>query len=254
MAPLAVLGLAGLSLAAYALVGDKAKDGADSGRGGFVLGSFVRRWFYWVIRPFEAFFARLLPSPTAFNVLGAALGALSGCLFAFGMTAPAGWCVLACGLADVLDGRIARAHGVASERGAFLDSTLDRFAEVGAFAGLAVLFLDVPWLTATASLGLGGSLLVSYSRARGESLGVVCKKGVMQRAERILLLGLGAVFDPMATSITTWQSNSLLAAAVVLIAAGTMGTAAYRTVWIANRLPARNASGLRTLRRQDSNL
>ena len=96
----------------------------------------------------------------------------------------------------VLDGRLARARGLASQRGAFLDSTLDRFAEVGVFVGLAVLYMEsVPELAVVVA-ALGGSLLVSYTRARGESLGVTARVGVMQRAERLLLVGLGAVLDP----------------------------------------------------------
>jgi CDP-diacylglycerol--glycerol-3-phosphate 3-phosphatidyltransferase len=84
--------------------------------------------------------------------------------------------------------------------------------------------------------GLGGSLLVSYARARGESVGVVCKVGVMQRAERLLAIGLGGVLDPAVTAAAGWSEGSLLLALLALVAAGTVGTAAYRTVWIARRL------------------
>ena len=136
----------------------------------------------------------------------------------------------------MLDGRIARARGLADERGAFLDSTLDRFAEVGAFVGLAVHFRDAPVALAIVVTALGGSLLVSYARARGESLGVLCKVGVMQRAERLLLVGFGGVLDPAVTEWTGWMPGTLLIALLALVAVGTVGTAVYRTVWIAKRL------------------
>jgi CDP-diacylglycerol--glycerol-3-phosphate 3-phosphatidyltransferase len=84
--------------------------------------------------------------------------------------------------------------------------------------------------------GLGGSLLVSYARARGESVGVVCKVGVMQRAERLLLIGFGGILDPMVTGGAGWNEGTLLLALLVLVAVGTIGTAVYRTVWIAERL------------------
>jgi CDP-diacylglycerol--glycerol-3-phosphate 3-phosphatidyltransferase len=83
---------------------------------------------------------------------------------------------------------------------------------------------------------LGGSLLVSYARARGESVGVVCKLGVMQRAERLLAIGLGGILDPAVTAAAGWEQGTLLFALLLLVAVGTVGTAAYRTAWIARRL------------------
>ena len=85
---------------------------------------------------------------------------------------------------------------------------------------------------------------MSYTRARGESLGVVCKLGVMQRAERLILLGLGGILDPAASAAwggTPWADGAggaLLLVVLALIALGTVGTAVFRTVWIARRLPA----------------
>jgi CDP-diacylglycerol--glycerol-3-phosphate 3-phosphatidyltransferase len=205
-------------------------------RGSFVLGGFVRSWFYWFIGPVERLSLALRLSPTAFNLLGVAFGVASGVAFAAGHLGLGGWAVLLGGAADVLDGRIARAQGVEGPRGAFLDSTLDRFAEVGAFVGLAVYFqASTPALVVVAA-GLGGSLLVSYARARGESVGVVCKVGVMQRAERLLLIGFGGILDPMVAAGSGWNEGTLLLALLVLVAVGTIGTAVYRTIWIAGRL------------------
>jgi CDP-diacylglycerol--glycerol-3-phosphate 3-phosphatidyltransferase len=125
---------------------------------------------------------------------------------------------------------------MANDRGAFLDSTLDRFAEVGALVGLAVLFRGDPWAVAAVGSALGGSLLVSYARARGESVGIVCKVGIMQRAERLLLVGFGGILDPTVTAWMGWAPGALLLGVVALVAVGTVGTAVYRTVWIAARL------------------
>jgi CDP-diacylglycerol--glycerol-3-phosphate 3-phosphatidyltransferase len=210
----------------------------SSARGSFVLGSFVRDWFYWFIRPLERLFLALGLGPTFFNILGALFGILAGWYFAGGAMVAGGWAVFAGGAADVLDGRIARARGIANRRGAFLDSTLDRYAEVGAFVGLAVWFRgDVTWLLA-AVIALGGSLLVSYTRARGESVGVVCKVGVLQRAERLLLLGFGGLFDPsLSAALGRATPGALLGPVLALIAVGTLGTSIYRVVWIARRLP-----------------
>lgn len=228
-----------LTMVAYGLRrrGSGGGPGEAADRGSFVLGSFVRSWFYWFIGPAERLALRAGLHPTFFNLLGVAFGIAGGVAFALGATVAGGWGVLLGGAADVFDGRIARARGIASPRGAFLDSTLDRFAEVAVFAGLAVHFHDNPLLALTVALGLGGSLLVSYSRARGESQGVVCKYGVMQRAERLLLLGFAGLLDSALAGWTSVGPGTYLAGALVIIAVGTLATAVFRTVWIAARLP-----------------
>ena len=234
---LSILGLALVTMPVYAVVARGRTDPHEvSDRGGFVLGGFVRSWFYWFVGPVEKAALSLSLSPTTFNVLGVLCGIAAGVLFATGHTNPGGWLVLAGGAADVLDGRVARARGLANETGAFLDSTLDRFAEVGAFVGLAVMYRASAVELAVVVTALGGSLLVSYARARGEGLGVVAKVGVMQRAERLLLVGFGGILDPAVTSWASWPAGSLLLALLALVAVGTVATALYRTVWIARRL------------------
>jgi CDP-diacylglycerol--glycerol-3-phosphate 3-phosphatidyltransferase len=233
----AVLAVAILTMPVYAAVARTRHDPHEiSDRGGFVLGGFLRSWFYWFVWPVERTALAVGLSPTSFNVAGVLFGAAAGYAFASGSINLGGWFVLLGGIADVLDGRIARARGMANHTGAFLDSTLDRFAEVGAFVGLAVLFRGSAGAEAIVTTALGGSLLVSYARARGESLGVVAKVGIMQRAERLLLVGFGGIFDPAVTAWRGWPEGSLLLALLGLVAIGTVGTAIYRTVWIARRL------------------
>ncbi len=103
------------------------------------------------------------------------------------------------------------------------------------FIGLASYFgkgTDVLFVVAA----LGGSLLVSYTRARGESLGVTCKAGLLQRAERLLLLGFGAILDPALSGGLGREPGFVLRIIVIVIAVGTIGTSVYRTVWIARQL------------------
>lgn len=234
---LAALATAVASMPVYALVARTRHDPHDvADRGGFVLGGFVRSWFYWFVWPVERTALALRLSPTAFNLAGVLCGVAAGVAFATGRLNLGGWLVLFGGIADVLDGRVARARSMAGSAGAFLDSTLDRFAEVGAFVGLVVLFREDALEVAVVATALGGSLLVSYARARGESLGVVAKVGVMQRAERLLLVGFGAILDPAVTAWRGWASGTLLITLLALVAVGTMGTAVYRTVWVARRL------------------
>jgi phosphatidylglycerophosphate synthase len=233
-----VLGLAFASMPVYALVGARNPDTLESSsRGKFVLGGFLRSWFYWVVHPVVAGSVAIGLTPTFFNLLGVAFGVAGGVAFALGSPALGGWGILLGGAADAIDGRIARAQGVAGPRGAFLDATLDRFAEFGVFVGLALWFRFDPVALALVVVGLGGSLTVSYARARGEVEGVLCTAGVMQRAERLLALGLGGLLDPViAPRIGDGGPGGFLFWAVALVAVGTLGTAVYRTVWIAGRL------------------
>jgi phosphatidylglycerophosphate synthase len=234
-----VLALALLSMPVYAVVGARKEDTLESSsRGKFVLGGFLRSWFYWVVHPVVAGSVALGLSPTFFNLLGVAFGVAGGAAFATGHLALGGWGVILGGAADAVDGRIARAQGVAGPRGAFLDATLDRFAEFGAFVGLGLWFRDDPLALGLVMAALGASLTVSYARARGEVEGVLCTAGVMQRAERLLALGLGGLLDPViAPRIGDGEPGGFLFWAVALVALGTVATAIYRTVWIAQRLP-----------------
>lgn len=235
---LSILGVAVLSMPLYAM--GRARRGRDphevADRGSFVLGSFARDWFFWFQGPVQRMALALGLRPLFFNLLGVFFGVLAGFFFATGHLTLAGWSILLGGWADVLDGRVARALGVADERGAFLDSTLDRFAEFGAFVGLAVLFKDSDLALVFVVTALGGSLLVSYARARGESVGVVCKLGVMQRAERLLIVAFGAILDPATAAWLGRDPGTLLIPALALVAVGTVGTAVFRTWWIAARL------------------
>lgn len=233
-----IVGLALATMAVFALSGaSRAVDALESTtRGKFVLGSFVRRWFFWFVRPVERASLLLGLSPLFYNLLGFAFGAAAGWLFASGRFATAGWAVLLSGVADALDGRVARARGLAGPRGAFLDSTIDRFAEVAAFVGLAVAFRPSGAALAVVAAALGGSLLVSYTRARGESQGVLCTAGVMQRAERLLLIGFGAILDGTGSALLGRDPGTVLLAVLAVTAVGTVATAVFRTVWIARRL------------------
>src|SRR5690606_36104789 len=113
---------------------------------------------------------------------------------------------------------------------------LDRFSETFAFAGVAMFFVRWPLALLAAVLALGGSMLVSYARARGEALGVSCKEGLMQRAERLVLLALASLFDGVATSAAGWSPGGLLFGVVAVIAVGSLWTAAYRTAYISREL------------------
>jgi len=218
----------------YVRDADVARRGAS-----VLLGYWVRDWLMWAIGPVERMVIRAGISPDVFNYLGVFFGACAGVAFAVGEMSAAGWLVLLGGLADIFDGRIARARGLANNYGAFMDSTLDRFAEVFAFVGVAWFLADTRAGAAITLLAISASLLVSYTRARGEAVGVTGAGGVMQRAERLVVLALAGLFDSTAASRFGWAPGTLLFYAVTLIAVGALGTAVYRTATIARSLRGR---------------
>jgi len=98
---------------------------------------------------------------------------------------------------DTLDGAVARVRDEVTEFGAFLDSTLDRYVEVAYFGALIWLFLERDDAAGVilSFVVLSGSIMVSYTRARAEGLGLYGKVGVLQRPERLILLGIALIFS-----------------------------------------------------------
>lgn len=239
----AALGLAVLSLIVFAATG--ARRDADAVRRGsrFLLGAgdFLVHWFLWVVSPLDRVAAALRLTPDFFNFGGLLFGLASGVAIAAGHLELGGWAILLGGVCDVMDGRVARTRQVASPYGAFIDSTLDRFVEVFVFLGFVVFLRDHAFGPLLAAAAITGSLLVSYTRARGESVGVLCKEGLMQRSERLALTFGACVLDHPATVGLGWRPGALVVGTLGLIAAGTFLTAVHRTLWIAARL--RTSSG-----------
>ena len=147
-------------------------------------------------------FVNLKVGPNALSFMALISGIGAGVLFFLKHPFWAGIMIVICGLFDILDGKVAVNTNQKSLFGAIVDSALDRYSEFFIYLGLAAYFRNhwAIWLIFWAILG---SSMVSYTRARAEGLGIECKIGIMQRAERMLLLFLGAmigslfnIFDP----------------------------------------------------------
>jgi len=235
---LAAAALAALSMPVYALRGGGPDPDVRRKGSTFLLGAgnFFLHWFMWVLSPLERLALGLGVGPDVFNFLGLGLGALSGALIAAGRFELGGVAVVLGGACDVLDGRVARVLGVDSRYGKFIDSTLDRFGEVFALLGFVFALRGFALGPVLAAAALAGSLLVSYARARGETVGVLCKEGLMQRAERLVLLCLACFFDRPVSALLGRRSGFASLWVLGLIAAASLATAAYRTIWIARRL------------------
>ncbi|MDL1958459.1 MAG: CDP-alcohol phosphatidyltransferase family protein [Deltaproteobacteria bacterium] len=153
-------------------------------------------------KPYLLLVARFLGwlglSPNMVSIIGLIAYGASGLVLGMGHPAAAGWLLAVFGPLDAVDGLLAREQGQVSPFGAFLDSTVDRYAEFFLFLGLmAYLMLHRQGGLVEAALVLAamtGSLLVSYTRARAEALGFSCKVGVLTRFERLFLFAVGLIF------------------------------------------------------------
>ena len=235
--PLA-LGSTVLSMAVYSATG-RSKDADQEKKSGQLFlgaGDFLLHWSMWAIGPITRLSLRLGLTPDFYNYVGLLLGVAAGALVGAGRLEAGGWCIALSGIADILDGRIARLSGVASDFGDFIDSTFDRYVEAAAFLGFLYLLRGHAWGPFLAAFALAGSLIVSYARARGEVLGVLCTGGLMQRGERLVLTCLTCLSDRAVCRLFSWPQDTVVLGMLAFIGATTLMTAIHRTVWIAARL------------------
>lgn len=189
------------------------------------LGVKLRR----VLQPLTSALAESRVSPNTITVMAAALNLVAAGFVFAGYMIAAGVIFVVGGCLDMVDGAVARAAGRVTPFGAFLDSTLDRVSEGVVLAAIAYRFAvqGRPVDVALVVVALLGSLLVSYTRARAEALGVECKAGIMSRPERVVLLAVGLFFEV------------LLPYVIYVLAALSMVTVAQRAVHTYKALRAR---------------
>ncbi len=162
--------------------------------------------FIKMLSPLIALLSKWGLRPNSFTVAGLIITSFAAAAFLIGYVRLAGILILLGGFCDTIDGLMARTTGKASRFGALLDSSFDRYSELIMFFGIAAYFTSLEDYGASASvlLALGGSFMVSYTRARAESLGFDVKHGIMQRPERIVLVGLGAIIHTTALMFAIW--------------------------------------------------
>ncbi|MQA90900.1 MAG: CDP-alcohol phosphatidyltransferase family protein [Gemmatimonas sp.] len=180
---------------------------------------------------FEPFIRRRI-HPNIVTTVGFLVTISAGIAFFLGHVRIGGFLVLLGGLTDIIDGQVARATGLASVFGSFYDSTLDRISEIVVFLGIFSLYggghpdFGYPWMVYPVALAMAGSLMVSYTRARSEALGLDCNVGVMQRLERVVLIGGSALLfgGSFEGTVLTWV--------LILMAVLTNFTAFQRILWV----------------------
>jgi CDP-diacylglycerol--glycerol-3-phosphate 3-phosphatidyltransferase len=157
----------------------------------------MRVRFRGILDPVGGFLNRLGLMPNTMTILGLVGNTVGAVLLAQGNMRIGGLIILAMGPIDALDGTMARLRGEPSEFGAFVDSVTDRYSELVIFGGLLYYYIQqVDWVMAMVTfVAAGGSVLVSYVRARAASLGYDTKVGVLTRMERYLVLAPSLVLN-----------------------------------------------------------
>lgn len=170
--------------------------------------------------------------PNVVTTLGFLVTCAAGFFFHQHHVRTAGFLILLGGSFDMLDGTVARRTGLGSTFGAFYDSTLDRFSEIVVYLGILSLYNDYRLelgdvgMIYTVLLVMAGSLMISYTRARAEGLGVDCDVGLMQRPERVVLIGAAALF------FGEQGQGIVLKGVLIVLAVLTNFTAAQRIYWV----------------------
>ena len=187
---------------------------------------------YRIIDPLTDWLTRKQVHPNFLTTLGFFVTMSSALAFHQHHVRTAGLLILLGGFFDILDGRVARLTRLGSKFGAFYDSTLDRISEITVFLGILSLYNDYRLelgdvgMIYLIMLAMAGSIMISYTRARAEALGLDCRVGLMPRAERVVLIGCASLFFG-----ESWD-GLILKIVIVLLAVLTNLTAVQRIAWV----------------------
>jgi len=164
--------------------------------------------------------------PNLLSLLGLVAGFLVGLFFALRKPGLALIFLIICGMMDILDGKVAVNGNKKSAFGAVFDSSLDRYSEFAIYLGLGF-YYGYHWMLLVLAIAFFGSSMVSYTKARAESLGIKCQLGIMQRAERMVLLMLGTL-----AGIIFNRFDQIIAAVIILIAVASHLTTWQRIIYV----------------------
>ena len=165
----------------------------------------LQKGIYVIIDPFVKLLIKMGLTPNMVTVIGFVLNVGVTVIFIVGAEegnrddlSYVGWAgalILFAGLFDMLDGQVARLGNMGSAFGALFDSVIDRYSELVMFFGICYYLVGHHYFLSSifAFIAMIGSMMVSYTRARAEGLGIECKDGLMQRPERVILIGVSAI-------------------------------------------------------------
>ena len=202
--------------------------------------AWVRRWAQRIVGVF-----RESPiTPNMLTLFGFVITGAGAFLVAINQLLLGGLVLAFAGLFDIFDGALARASGRVYRYGAFLDSTVDRYSEGVVYLGILVYFLRQHdnLQPVIVLIAMAGSFLVSYVRARAQSLGFTCDVGILARPERVVIIVAGLLLESTHLGVGPWSPLTL---ALLILAVGTNFTAIQRVwvVWQQNRAELRALRG-----------
>jgi len=204
----------------------------------------LERPFFAVFRPLVDWLIAHRVRPNTITTAGTALVLASAVFFGVGSVRLGGLFLLLSGIVDTIDGQVARNGAMVTRFGAFYDSTLDRIGDGATFAGVGTYLMFAPGVAyrelsvIVCMVGIIASLVVSYARARAEGLGLDCKVGIAQRAERILLLGIPPLL------FGAGPGSIYLQVIVVLLTVLALITVVQRIVYVRGAANAADLAGL----------
>ncbi len=213
--------------------------GKRKGAGRRLLGPLFIGFYYWLLAPLFRLVARTSLSPNAVTTASLLAAAVTAVAIATGHFALASALLIGGSTLDIVDGQLARTKKLASPAGAFFDSTIDRISDGLVFGGCAVYYASTPMMY-VALIVLVMAFTVSYSRSRGESLGVSGAEGLVQRADRIVILGTALAVSPFfghrAEGFVPHPFYAVAAGALCILAVLNTVTAVSRMTWTMRQL------------------
>ncbi len=185
------------------------------------ISSFARRF---LVRPLVQPLVRLKINPNIITLTSLVFAIIAFLYYKNGVFWLGAIFLFLCGIFDTFDGELARQGNHTTKLGGFLDSTIDRINEFLVYLGLFLYYYTrTPYILFWIFLALFGSMMVSYTRARGEGLGISPRVGLFQRFMRFILLVLGSFLGP-----------KIVVYFLVIIVIGTFETTLHRIIYIYN--------------------
>ena len=213
----------------------------QKGAGRRLFGPLFIGYYYWMMSPVFRLALSSELKPNHVTVVTLAVATVTAVSIGSGHFALASALLIVGGSLDIVDGHLARAKGMTTLGGAFLDSTVDRTCDGLVFSGCAVYYAGTPMMIVSLAV-LITSFTVSYARSRGEALGVFGSEGLMQRADRLTVLGIALAFSPFfghrAEGFVAHPFYGVTAGSLCVLAVLSTATAFTRIMWTLNQLKA----------------
>jgi CDP-diacylglycerol--glycerol-3-phosphate 3-phosphatidyltransferase len=169
-----------------------------------MLADLMRQWSRGIVVPITRLISWSGVSPNIVTIAGFVLTAADAALLSLGYVQLAGLLLILAAVLDAIDGSLARMLGQVTRFGAFLDSTLDRYSEAVLFLGALIYYTNRGGTQTEMILilaALVGSLMVSYTKARGEATGIAIKGGLLTRFERIVILIIAMLLNELTVAL-----------------------------------------------------